>query len=132
MPVLKDLLRAVKTGNTAQVRALLDADPALVNARDAEDSTPLHYAAWKGHPEVTALLLERGADVHAQNTIGHWGGTPLHAAAHANQRPIAEMLIAHGADVNALSCNGRRPLAETAIHKATAAAKVLRQHGATE
>ncbi|KAL9957839.1 hypothetical protein ACROYT_G034787, partial [Oculina patagonica] len=33
-----------------------------LNAHDALDATPLHYAAYGGTPEVIALLLESGAD----------------------------------------------------------------------
>lgn len=126
----KEMIKAVKSGNTARVVELLDGSPALIQAQDNEGSTPLHHAAWKGHKEMAALLLERGADVHAQNRVGHWGGTPLHAAAHANQRAIAELLIQRGADVRAVSGNGRTPLQETTIHNATSVAKLLREHGA--
>ena len=80
----------------------------------------------------TSELKQRGADLKAENENTHWGGTPLHAAAHGNQKPVAELLIAHGADINFRSFNGRTPLAETTIHNATAVAKILRQHGASE
>ncbi len=127
----KEFLRAVKRGEGDRVRALLAADPSLIRVADEEGSTGLHHAAWKGHPEVATLLLDAGADVNAQNRNAHWGGTPLHAAAHGNQRVAVELLIARGAEVNATSCNGRTPLQETEIHKATAAARVLKEHGAT-
>ena len=32
--------------------------------------TPLHKAAWEGHKEVIALLLEANADVNAFNKVG--------------------------------------------------------------
>jgi ankyrin repeat protein len=126
----KEIIRAAKAGNAARVRELLQQDPALVRATEEDGSTPLHCAAWKGHPEVAAALLEAGADVSCQSTNGHYGGTPLHAAAHGNQRAVAELLIARGADVQAKSCNNRTPMDETALHKATAVARLLRQHGA--
>jgi len=132
MPEPKEMIKAAKSGNAARVGELLAEDPSLLHARDADGSTPLHYAAWKGHPEVARLLLERGADVSLPNNNSHWGGTPLHAAAHANQKAVAELLIAHGADVNGRSLNGRTPLEETTIHNATAVARLLKQHGAAE
>jgi ankyrin repeat protein len=126
----KEMIRAAKAGNTARIQELLAQDPALVQARDTDGSTPLHCAAWKGHAEAAKLLLEAGADVHAQNENGHWGGTPLHAAAHGNQRAVAELLLAHGADPQAKSCNSRVPMDETAFHKATAVANLLKKHAA--
>ena len=113
-----------------RVRDLLAADPSLVHARDADDSTPLHHAAWKGHAEVATLLLDAGADVNAQNRNEHWGGTPLHAAAHGNQKAVAEVLLARGADLHATSCNRRTPIQETTFHKATNVANLLKRHGA--
>ncbi len=128
----KDMIKAAKTGDVDKLRQLLAQDAALLYARDGDESTPLHCATWKGHKAAVALLLEAGADVNAKNANSHWGNTPLHAAAHGNQRAIAEMLITHGADINAEFGPGRTPLRETNVHKATAVAKLLRQHGARE
>jgi len=118
--------RAVKNGDVAAVRTALAENPALVSIRDAEQSTPLHYAAWKGHAEILTALLDAGADIQAHTENDHWGTTALHAAAHANQRAIVEILLQRGADVNAPRANSpQTPLDETKAHKATAAAKVL-------
>jgi ankyrin repeat protein len=125
----KEAFRAAKSGNAAGMRQIAAADPSVISARDSDGATLLHHAAWKGHPEVAALLLELGADINAQSSNTHWGGTPLHAAAHANQRLVAALLLEHGADPAALSCNGRTPLEETMLHNATAVAKLLRAAG---
>src|SRR5438876_976090 len=108
----KQIIKAAKAGDLGAVRTLLEADASLVGAKDTDDSTPLHCAAWKGHPEVAALLLEFGADVHARNSNDHWGDTPLHAAAHGNQRAVAELLIAKGADIHTRNPKGSTPLKE--------------------
>ncbi len=127
----KFIIKAAKAGDSAAVRELLKTDRSLINAKDTDGSTPLHCAAWKGHPEVVSVLLDHGADINARNQNDHWGDTPLHAAAHGNQRTVAEVLIARGADLQAKNPAGRTPLQETEIHKATAVAKLLREHGAT-
>lgn len=124
------IFRAVKAGDLEAVRAILAAAPDCVAARDKEDSTPLHWAAWKGHAEIVDALLDAGADPMARNRNGHWGDTPLHAAAHGNQRAAALTLIRRGADLQARDPDGHTPLDETGFHNATAVAKLLREAGA--
>ena len=73
--------------------------------------TPLHHAAWWGHGDVVALLLERGADPQRRAEPGI-GGTALGWTAHGSfhspgpiagggtdHRRIAELLVAAGATV---------------------------------
>ena len=127
------MFRAVKAGDIARVRELLAIDSELVHCRDADGSTPLHFASWKGHAELVDVFMDAGADIQAHNSNDHWGTTPLHAAAHGNQPKATAALIRRGADVNAVKANGSgTPLEETKIHNATAAAKILRQAGAIE
>lgn len=126
------LFKAVKAGNLEAVRALLAHDPSSVDARDKDDSTPLHWAAWKGHAPIVEALLDAGAAIDAENQNGHWGSTPLHAAAHGNQRAAAELLIQRGANVNARRPDGHTPLTETKVHDAKAVARLLLEHGAVE
>lgn len=131
-PEQQAVIRAAKKGDEGTVRTLIEADPALLNARDRDGSTPLHCAAWKGHATVVTLLLDAGADVNARNQNDHWGDTPLHAAAHGGQRVVAEILITRGADVNARNSRGNTPLAESRIHDAKSVANLLIKHGVTE
>jgi len=126
----KQIIKAAKAGDVLKVKALLETDASMVEARDKDGSTPLHCACWKGHLEVAALLVHYGADVNAQNQNEHWGTTPLHAAAHANQPAIAQLLIDHGADLKAQDAAGKTPMHHTTFHKAMAAAKVLQKYGA--
>jgi len=123
----KKILRAAKSGDADAVKVLLKSDADLINARDKDDSTPLHCAVWKGHLDVVSVLLDAGADVNALNQNDHWGNTPLHAAAHANHTAIAQLLIQRGANPDALDASGRTPLDHTTFHKATAVAKFLQQ-----
>src|SRR5205823_14459101 len=118
LDMTKEAFRAARSGNAADVKQIVAADPSALQARDADGATLLHHAAWKGHPEVAALLIELGAEVDAQSSNSHWGGTPLHAAAHGNQRKVAELLLQAGADPQAVSCNGRTPREATTLHNA--------------
>ncbi len=126
----RQMIKAAKKGDAVAVRALLGRNRSLLQARDKDGSTPLHCAAWNGHADVAAILLDAGADINDHNQNGHWGTTPLHAAAHGDQKQVAALLIARGADLQAKNLNGRTPLGETTVHNAKAAAKLLREHGA--
>ena len=35
-----------------------------MNARDWDDATAMHWAAYKGHDEVIIVLVDAGADVN--------------------------------------------------------------------
>lgn len=59
---MTDLTDAIKAGDATRVAALLDADPALVNAREGT-VTALLLAIYHGKPDVARLLVERGAGV---------------------------------------------------------------------
>jgi ankyrin repeat protein len=57
-----DVWAAANLGMIERVRALIDADPALVNAKGGDGKRPLHYARTI---EIAQLLLERGAEIDA-------------------------------------------------------------------
>jgi ankyrin repeat protein len=61
---------AAERGDLERVRALLDQDPALVTLGDRSGGTPLHRAVIGRSPGVVALLLDRGADIHAIHGAG--------------------------------------------------------------
>ena len=85
------------------VDALYDGDPYFDIAKD---STALHVAAWKAWPKTVKLLIERGANVNAQDAKGR---TPLMLAVKAcvdsywtNRRSpeSVEALLKAGASIN--------------------------------
>jgi ankyrin repeat protein len=107
-----DVFDASALGETARLRDLLAADPALANAVASDGFTPLGLASFFGHPEAARLLLANGADPNlaAQNSTCV---APLHSAVAGGSDEIVRELLAHGADVHA-----RQDLGFTALHGA--------------
>src|SRR5450830_339631 len=54
------LAAAIRKGNTRAVETLLDADPALVNARRPDGSSFVLYAVYCGHARLVDVFRERG------------------------------------------------------------------------
>jgi ankyrin repeat protein len=66
MTKISDLHNAIKQGDLAELKALLDADRSLANARsetDVRGTYPVHVAAEFGQARAARLLLDYGADV---------------------------------------------------------------------
>lgn len=63
------LMHAIHKHQLAAARALID-NGADVNARVHDDGTALHMAAGYGYTEMVEMLLEKGANPHAQMTDG--------------------------------------------------------------
>ena len=130
----KAVFKAAKDGDIAKIHTLLAAEPELVWALDKQKSTPLHWAAYKGHPGAIEVLLDAGAEIDAQSENFTWGTTPLHAAANGNHREAAAALIRRGADINALKADGSgsTPLNEARTQNSSSVARLLRESGATD
>ena len=97
-----------------------------MNAKTGGGVTPLHDAAF-GHKEIAELLIDKGADVDAQDVNG-W--TPLHCAARNGHKEIAELLLAKGADVGVKNKAGFTPLHLAAYWDHTKIVKLLIAEGA--
>lgn len=59
-------------------------------------NTPLIMAAMGGHNDVVEILLEAGADVHAQGKYQHW--TALFWAIERGNASLVKTLLEHGSD----------------------------------
>jgi ankyrin repeat protein len=65
-----EIHRAASAGDLPRVRALLDADPLLLNCGDRAGGTPLHRAVLGRSRKVVEFLLDRGGDIHAIHGVG--------------------------------------------------------------
>lgn len=104
-----ELSEAAQTGNLATVRRLLDGARDFANLPDEGGYTPLHYAAYFGHTELAAYLLEIGADPLSPS-LDPLRNTPLHAAASSGHAGVAIALLDAGADPNARQAGDWTPL----------------------
>ena len=99
---------AAGKGDVGEIRRLLAAGPALVNATTPIGRTPLHLAAAAGHTEAVKALLALGANPAAR---GARGATPLHEAAGKGHLAVVQALLDGGADSQSRDARGCTPLA---------------------
>ena len=145
---------AIKAGEFERVKAMVSADPTLIDARGRTGESAILTAVYHRQKEIVNLLVARGAslslfeaaaageververlvsgDPSTVNTYSADGWTPLHLAAFFGHTKIAELLLHAAADVAARS---RNPNGNTALHAALAGnhkmvAGLLIGHGA--
>jgi glyoxylase-like metal-dependent hydrolase (beta-lactamase superfamily II) len=104
----QELLDAVKTGDLAKVKALVENDPGIVNAKNPGGQTILFAAVSFGRLEIAEYLISKGANVNEKSGF-HM--TPLDVACVRNA-PVAiiRLLVEKGADINFVSEYLGRPL----------------------
>jgi ankyrin len=118
---------AVKNGNEAVMRLLVDQDADLNSHDEQNGFTALHLAAQNGFRSAAKFLLENGANV---NALDKSKDTPLHMAASSSNEEVAASLLAHS-DITAspYNVNGRTPLHIAALHGHERIVSMLLQHG---
>ena len=116
---------AVKNSDLKELKSLVDqgADP---NSYDEDGDHLLMYAALYSSLDCMQLLLEKGSNVNAKNSIGE---TALMWSVHDLAK--MKLLIQHGADVNAKAKSGNTALLIASVgHGKYDALKLLLDKGA--
>jgi ankyrin repeat protein len=141
-----ELFNAIRQNDAAAVAALLDEDPQLLGAT-SQDITPILFAVYYGHPELTTLFVERGAELSGAelaalgdrraldgdiNTYSKDGFPLLGLAIFFCHPDLARTLIERGADVNARARNqaGVMPLHAAAAARDIETMRLLLDRGA--
>src|SRR5579859_7092876 len=122
----KPIHAAAEGGDLATVQSLVNSDRHLVEAKDWENLTPLHLAAFHGHKDVAEFLISQGASVNAKTTSAV---TPLHMAAQIGSQDVAQLLLDHKAEINAVDSSGWTPLARAEKWNHPEMVKLLLEHG---
>ena len=124
----KEFFDAIRAGDIATVKALLDAEPALATVKNEQGQSAILTAIYNQRREVRDLLLARGVPLELHEAAGAGqldrvrqfvekdpslaksyspdGFPVLGLAAVFGHRSVTEYLLAKGADVNAVSKNG--------------------------
>ncbi len=127
MSRVKEFFEAIGKGDTATVKALLDAEPALATARNEQGQSAILAAVYNQRHEIRDLLLARGIPLELHEAAGTGqldrvkqfvekdpslaksyspdGFPVLGLAAVFGHRGVAEYLLEKGADVNAVAKN---------------------------
>jgi uncharacterized protein len=135
----QQLFEAIKAGRVDEVRELIQQNPSLKDARDANGASAILVATYNMKPDVVNALIELGApiDIFEASVLGKVdrieeilkanpgrvsehapdGFTPVALAAFFGQPLAVKALIAAGANVNAAAKNG---LKVQALHAAVA------------
>jgi len=128
---------AIKAGEFERVKAMVSADPTIIDARSRTGESAILTAVYHRQKEIVNLLVARGAALSIfeacaagelerverlvnAGTINEYsadGWTPLHLAAFFGHTKVAEHLLSHDADVTARS---RNPNGNTPLHAALA------------
>ncbi|KAJ4152838.1 hypothetical protein LMH87_009358 [Akanthomyces muscarius] len=123
------LLDAVCGGNVGIARLLLD-HGATVNINAASRThgpTALPIAVTNGHAPLTALLLERGANIEAQDG---YGCTVLQIAIANEDAVLVALLLDRGADTEARDLRGWTTLMAAAADGSASLVELLLEKGA--
>jgi ankyrin repeat protein len=145
---------AIKAGEFERVKAMVTAEPTLIDARSRSGDSAILTAVYHHQKEIVNLLVSRGATLSifeacaagelerverlliekagGVNDYSADGWTPLHLAAFFGHAKIVELLLAHDADVTARSrgANGNTPLHAALAGNHKFVAGLLIGHGA--
>lgn len=98
---------AARAGHEDTVALLLGYPRIQPSQADSQGMTALHEAARAGHESIVARLLERKANMNAQNELGC---TPFYLAVDAGRWDVAKRLQAAGANILLANKKGTTPL----------------------
>jgi len=95
-----EIHEATTEGDLNSVKLLVESDNQLLNLKDINARTPLHWACRGVHFEIIKYLVDKGADLNATDVNGM---IPLHSVASRGHAEAVRFLIEKGSLVNVQS-----------------------------
>ncbi|MDH4226389.1 MAG: ankyrin repeat domain-containing protein [Deltaproteobacteria bacterium] len=102
------LFSAVKAGDMARVKELIEEKNIEINSINDSGETPLYLAAASANGTMVEYLIKRGASLNAKENVK--GKTALHAAIENGNIMTVNTLVAAGVNVTSEDNEGRRPV----------------------
>lgn len=123
----QEIFDLVKVNDTLKVKILVENNHEIINARDSYGRTPLHWACRGVYYDIMKYLVEKGADVNAQdnNLV-----TPLISLVNRNNIEAAKYLLSRNADPNIADNQKQTPLHYAAARGLFEMVKILLENNA--
>ena len=121
-----DFLKAVRSGDASAVARMIE-QGADVNAREANGTTALHWAAYQQDAALVKRLLAAGAKA---GVVNDFGSSPMQEAALTGNAAVIRMLLDAGADAESANAEGQTALMLVSRTGNVDAAKLLLDAGA--
>ena len=110
-----NLFHAAELGDLSALQKFVSQGQVLTNRHTENQKTALHYAAWGGHTNIIAWLLEQKADINALDTEGQ---APLDFAWMPRSESAKTLLLASGAKTGKeLRPSESKPTPQTEVPK---------------
>ncbi|KAF2075570.1 hypothetical protein CYY_003113 [Polysphondylium violaceum] len=104
---LPQLHEAVINGDFKTVKEMIDSGKYNLEEEDFGGLHPLHFAARMGNIQIGEYLLDKGANINAEN---NFGSTPLHEAVRRGEVEFVKFLISRKVDLSIGDIDDNTPL----------------------
>ena len=121
-PLTSVLKKCADKGDLEKIKAITAKDEKVVNERLEKDETMLTIAAYNGHYDVVAFLIDKGANIHLRNQSNNNALINASIKGHAD---VVKLLIDQGAKINARGNGGKTALHYAAQNNRTDVVKLL-------